>query len=170
MRRLGQGRAFDLDHRLQRTARLHPRLAQDRPLGERGRPHLVPCCFALDGDIMYSAVDAKPKSTVALRRLATLRANRDAALLVDFCAEDWSTLWWVRVDGRGSVIETVMRARNAWRRHRELSSMNLRGAAMAFRGPGGSLRPTEVLTWEWIRSSRRVCRPRRASSSCPSGG
>jgi hypothetical protein len=58
-----------------------------RPSGhrdERGRPHLVPCCFALDGDIVYSAVDAKTKSTVALRRLATLRANPDTALLVDF--------------------------------------------------------------------------------------
>lgn len=70
-----------------------------------GRPHVVPCCFALDGDTVYSAVDAKPKSTLALRRLANLRATGRASLLVDHYDEDWSALWWVRVDGRGRVVE-----------------------------------------------------------------
>ena len=70
-----------------------------------GRPHVVPCCFALVGDTAYSAVDAKPKSTLALRRLANLRANPYASLLVDHYAEDWATLWWIRVDGTGRVIE-----------------------------------------------------------------
>lgn len=27
-----------------------------------GRPHAVPCCFFLKGDVVYSAVDAKPKT------------------------------------------------------------------------------------------------------------
>jgi PPOX class probable F420-dependent enzyme len=72
---------------------------------EDGRPHVVPCCFALVADTVYSAVDAKPKSTLALRRLANLRARGLASLLVDHYAEDWSTLWWVRVDGVGRVIE-----------------------------------------------------------------
>lgn len=70
-----------------------------------GRPHLVPCCFALVGDTAYSAVDAKPKSTLALRRLANLRTNPRASLLVDHYAEDWASLWWIRVDGTGRVIE-----------------------------------------------------------------
>lgn len=80
-----------------------------------GRPHLVPCCFVLDdeagperpaaGDVVYSAVDAKPKSTLALRRLANLRARPHASLLVDHYADDWTTLWWVRVDGPGRVID-----------------------------------------------------------------
>lgn len=70
-----------------------------------GRPHLVPCCFALEGDTVYSAVDAKPKATLALRRLANLRAHGAASLLVDHYDEDWSALWWVRVDGTGRVID-----------------------------------------------------------------
>jgi PPOX class probable F420-dependent enzyme len=70
-----------------------------------GRPHLVPCCFALDGDRIYSAVDHKPKSTRSLRRLANLRANPNATLLVDHYADDWSTLWWVRADGTGRVLD-----------------------------------------------------------------
>ena len=70
-----------------------------------GRPHLVPCCFALVEETAYSAVDAKPKSTLALRRLANLRANPQASLLVDHYAEEWATLWWIRVDGDGRVVE-----------------------------------------------------------------
>jgi PPOX class probable F420-dependent enzyme len=77
-----------------------------------GRPHIVPCCFALalardtgSRDVVYSAVDAKPKSTTALRRLDNLRANPHAALLVDHYSDDWSTLWWARVDGEGRVLE-----------------------------------------------------------------
>jgi len=70
-----------------------------------GRPHVVPCCFALDGDVVVSAVDAKPKSTLALRRLDNLRAHPAASLLVDHYAEDWATLWWVRLDGTGRVVE-----------------------------------------------------------------
>ncbi|HWE70166.1 MAG TPA: TIGR03668 family PPOX class F420-dependent oxidoreductase [Acidimicrobiales bacterium] len=69
-----------------------------------GHPHLVPCCFILSGETLYSAVDAKPKSTLALQRLDNLAANPWASLLVDHYGEDWSTLWWVRVDGTARII------------------------------------------------------------------
>jgi PPOX class probable F420-dependent enzyme len=68
-------------------------------------PHIVPCCFALSDGVVYSAVDAKPKSTLALRRLANIEANPNVSLLVDHYAEDWSTLWWVRVDGRARLLD-----------------------------------------------------------------
>src|SRR5690606_37163913 len=61
-----------------------------------GRPHVVPCCFAVDDDTVWSAVDAKPKSTLALRRLENVRANPAASLLVDHYEDDWTRLWWVR--------------------------------------------------------------------------
>jgi PPOX class probable F420-dependent enzyme len=70
-----------------------------------GRPHLVPVAFAVAGETIYSAVDAKPKRTRALRRLANVRANPAVSLLVDhWDEEDWSRLWWVRADGRGRVL------------------------------------------------------------------
>ncbi len=69
-----------------------------------GRPHAVPCCFALDGDVVYSAIDAKPKSTLALRRLDNLSANPVACLLVDRYNDDWSKLWWIRVDCTARVL------------------------------------------------------------------
>jgi PPOX class probable F420-dependent enzyme len=70
-----------------------------------GHPHLVPCCFVLDGEVVHSAVDAKPKSTRALRRLDNVRAHPAASLLVDRYDEDWTTLWWVRLDGDAHVVD-----------------------------------------------------------------
>jgi PPOX class probable F420-dependent enzyme len=71
-----------------------------------GRPHVVPIAFAVEGDHVYSAVDAKPKRTPALRRLANVRENPAVAILVDhYDDDDWDALWWVRADGRGRVLE-----------------------------------------------------------------
>jgi PPOX class probable F420-dependent enzyme len=72
-----------------------------------GRPHLVPCCFALLGDVAYTAVDGKPKSTLDLQRLENIRANPAASLLVDHYEENWSLLWWVRLDGTARVVESA---------------------------------------------------------------
>jgi PPOX class probable F420-dependent enzyme len=72
-----------------------------------GRPHLVPIAFAVAGETIYSAVDAKPKRTRALRRLANVRENPAVSLLVDHWDEDdWAALWWVRADGRGRVLDS----------------------------------------------------------------
>ncbi|HEX3360494.1 MAG TPA: TIGR03668 family PPOX class F420-dependent oxidoreductase [Solirubrobacterales bacterium] len=71
-----------------------------------GRPHLVPVAFAVVEDTIYSAVDAKPKRTRALRRLANVRANPAVSLLVDHWDEDdWGALWWARADGRGRTLD-----------------------------------------------------------------
>jgi PPOX class probable F420-dependent enzyme len=72
-----------------------------------GRPHLVPCCFALVDDIVYTAVDAKPKSTLELRRLENIRVTRAICLLVDEYDENWSHLWWVRLDGTARIAESA---------------------------------------------------------------
>jgi PPOX class probable F420-dependent enzyme len=69
-----------------------------------GAPHLVPIVFALVDDAIYSAVDAKPKRTTALRRLANVRANPRVAVLADHYEEDWTALWWVRADGRAEIL------------------------------------------------------------------
>jgi PPOX class probable F420-dependent enzyme len=72
-----------------------------------GRPHIVPVCFALAGGRVVTAVDAKPKATTELARLDNVRATGRASLLVDHYAEDWSALWWVRVDGVADVVESA---------------------------------------------------------------
>ena len=93
-----------MDAGLARDRLTQARVARLATLTDDLRPHVVPCCFALDGDTAYSAVDAKPKTTQALRRLANVEAHPWASLLVDHYEEDWRALWWVRVDGRAWVL------------------------------------------------------------------
>jgi len=80
------------------------RVAHLATVGPGGRPHIVPITFALDGDAIYFAVDAKPKRTTDLQRLRNIEANPVVAVLVDHYDEDWTRLWWVRVDGRAGVL------------------------------------------------------------------
>jgi PPOX class probable F420-dependent enzyme len=68
-------------------------------------PHVVPFTFAVDGDLIYTAIDAKPKSTTNLRRLRNVRDNPRVAALADHYDDDWSALWWVRADGIASVTD-----------------------------------------------------------------
>jgi PPOX class probable F420-dependent enzyme len=68
-----------------------------------GGPHLVPVVFALGDNVVYSAVDAKPKSTRRLRRLVNIEINPRVSVLVDHYAPDWTQLWWVRADGMASI-------------------------------------------------------------------
>jgi PPOX class probable F420-dependent enzyme len=81
------------------------RVARLATADEHGRPHLVPVVFAAQRVTIYSAVDAKPKSTTALRRLANIAANPQVSLLVDHYDEDWSELWWARADGLAWVSD-----------------------------------------------------------------
>lgn len=78
-----------------------------------GHPHVVPCCFHLDDNRVYSVVDGKPKSTTALRRLDNIAANPGVSLVVDHYAEDWAELWWVRIDGQASVVADPSPERSA---------------------------------------------------------
>ena len=71
-----------------------------------GTPHLVPVVFAVEGEgpeVVYTAVDAKPKTTQRLRRLTNIENNPQASLLVDHYADDWTQLWWVRADGVATI-------------------------------------------------------------------
>jgi PPOX class probable F420-dependent enzyme len=68
-----------------------------------GVPHLVPVVFAVLDGVIYTAVDAKPKTTQRLRRLANIESNPQVSLLVDHYADDWTQLWWVRADGVAAI-------------------------------------------------------------------
>jgi PPOX class probable F420-dependent enzyme len=81
------------------------RVARLATAGGDGQPHLVPVTFAVDGDLIYTAVDYKPKKSANLRRLRNIRENPRVALLVDHYTDDWDELWWVRVDGWANVVE-----------------------------------------------------------------
>jgi PPOX class probable F420-dependent enzyme len=68
------------------------------------RPHVVPVTYAVHGDELFIGVDQKPKTTTDLKRLRNIAANPRVAVLVDEYDEDWTHLWWVRVDGVARVL------------------------------------------------------------------
>jgi PPOX class probable F420-dependent enzyme len=92
----------EVDPQVRFTRAKVARLATSSP---DGKPHLVPVVFAVapESGVVYTAVDAKPKSTQRLRRLANIAANAQVSLLVDHYADDWTQLWWVRADGTATV-------------------------------------------------------------------
>ena len=104
-----------------------------------GRPHLVPVTFVLDRqpgqpDHVYTAVDAKPKTTTRLQRLRNIQAHPQVALLADHYSADWTRLWWVRADGQAAVLDAAAGAAELAR-----PAAPARGALPAVRraAPGG---------------------------------
>jgi PPOX class probable F420-dependent enzyme len=95
-----------------------------------GRPHVVPVCYALHRDKVYFTIDEKPKKNPrGLKRLANLRANPFAALVVDRYDEDWSRLGWVMVQGAAEILASGAehdRAQAALRaRYPQLAAMRI---------------------------------------------
>jgi len=72
--------------------------------GADGQPLVVPVCYAFDGTVVYSAVDAKPKRTRALRRLRNIDENPRVSLVVDEYDEEWTRLRYVIVEGRAEIL------------------------------------------------------------------
>jgi PPOX class probable F420-dependent enzyme len=68
-----------------------------------GRPHVVPIVFVVDGDMVRSIADPKPKRGLDLLRHRNIAANPAVSLLVDAYEESWERIWWVRADGTARV-------------------------------------------------------------------
>ena len=79
------------------------RVARLATVARDGRPRVVPCCFVLAGDVVYSAVDEKPKSSPDLARLRDMAVHPDVTFVVDEYTEDWDAVWWARVRGRARM-------------------------------------------------------------------
>ena len=79
------------------------RVARLATVAPDGAPHLVPIVFALAGEVIHSAVDAKPKRHARLQRLANIEHEPRVSVLADHYDDDWSLLWWVRADGLATV-------------------------------------------------------------------
>ena len=80
------------------------RVARLATVDVAGQPLAVPVCYAVVGERLYSAVDAKPKRSNDLRRLRNIADNPRVSLVVDVWDEDWQRLRWVRVDGTAAVV------------------------------------------------------------------
>lgn len=104
---------MDLEIALRRV--LSARVARLATIGADGCPHLVPIVFVVYGGTLYSAVDAKPKRSRRLRRIENARERPGVTVLVDDYEDDWSRLWWVRLDGQARVLDAGEEAELALR-------------------------------------------------------
>ncbi|MBM3944505.1 MAG: TIGR03668 family PPOX class F420-dependent oxidoreductase [SAR202 cluster bacterium] len=97
------------------------RVARLATADAEGRPHVIPVCYVLDGDVIYSAIDRKPKrvGAKALKRVRNIAENPRVALVIDDYAEDWSALAYVLVFGAAILVESGSERQSAERMLRE---------------------------------------------------
>jgi len=69
-----------------------------------GSPHMVPIVFAITGDRIITAIDGKPKRARIPERVVNIEANPRVCVLAHHYEDDWSQLWWVRVDGSARML------------------------------------------------------------------
>ena len=81
------------------------RVARLATVDPQGRPHVVPICFALVGEMLYTVVDEKPKRTRRLQRLRNIEVDPRVEVVIDEYDEDWSRLWWVRLRGSARIVD-----------------------------------------------------------------
>lgn len=72
-----------------------------------GQPHVIPFCYAFDGERFYFVVDEKPKRQTGkpLKRVRNIMENPQVALVIDDYADDWTQLAYVLVSGTAALVE-----------------------------------------------------------------
>lgn len=72
-----------------------------------GRPHVIPICYSLVDDELYTPLDEKPQAVEAtgLRRVQNIRQNPRVSVVVDHYTEQWDALGWVQLRGTAVIIE-----------------------------------------------------------------
>ena len=75
--------------------------------GRDGQPHVIPFCYAFDGEHFYFVVDEKPKRHTGkpLKRIRNILENPQVALVIDDYTEDWTQLAYVLVSGTAVPVE-----------------------------------------------------------------
>ncbi len=93
------------------------RIARLATADEKGRPHVIPICFALDGKQLFSPIDEKPKKAAPLRlkRIRNIRANPHVAVVIDRYEENWQRLAYVLITGRAKILMRGARHKRAVR-------------------------------------------------------
>lgn len=106
-----------------------------------GVPHVVPVTFAVEDGMVLFAIDHKPKRSTNLRRLRNIAENPAVAVIADQYADDWSTLWWARADGRAEVWE------EGEARERAVSLLQAKYQQYVDTPPEGPVVAIRVATW-----------------------
>jgi PPOX class probable F420-dependent enzyme len=118
---------------------------------QRGAPHVVPVCFAVEDDNLYITIDRKPKGDPrALKRLRNLAENPVAAFVADRWDEDWARLCWVMLRGPAEILDAgaehdraqdLLRARYPQYRSMRLSDLPVVALRIRRAAGWGELKP-----------------------------
>jgi len=127
------------------------RVARLATLDAEGRPHIVPICFAYDGQAFYSALDLKPKRVPPeqLARVRHIRARPNVMLLIDHYEEDWEKLWYVMVHGTATLLSPTDAKEEVSKAHRMLEAKypQYRGSLLPEDAPIIRIIPTRTTCW-----------------------
>jgi PPOX class probable F420-dependent enzyme len=90
---------------VQEFVRSH-RVARLATVDGDGRPLVLPICYVLTGETVYSPTDAKPKRVPVhrLKRLRNIQENPHVALVIDDYGEDWTQLAYVILRGTADIL------------------------------------------------------------------
>jgi PPOX class probable F420-dependent enzyme len=104
------GKQGDMLSERERQFLAHCRVAHLATADRHAVPHVVPVCFAVRGDTLYSAIDEKPKRRpgTILKRLQNIAENPMVAVVADRYDEDWTRLGWVMLRGRADILKYGM--------------------------------------------------------------
>ena len=123
-----------------------------------GAPHVIPICFAYDGQCFYSVLDRKPKraALTMLKRVRNILSNPNAALVLDHYEEDWDRLWYVLVTGTAQLIQDGEEHQRAIRLLREkyprYRDMDIDG------NPVIKIAPTKITSWGKVPDAKYTAR------------
>ena len=117
---------------------------------KEGQPYVVPVCYAVGEDRIFSVIDEKPKdvSRRELKRIRNIRTNPWVCLTVDTYSEDWSKLGYVMVRGTASIVtsgeehEAAMPLLRA--RYRQYEELDFEGRPVIV------IEPRRVVVWGWV--------------------
>ena len=72
-----------------------------------GQPHVIPFCYAFDGERVYFVVDQKPKRHTGkpLKRIRNMLENPQAAIVIDDYDDDWTRLAYVLITGTTALVD-----------------------------------------------------------------
>ena len=96
---------LDWSPRVQAFVQGH-RVARLATADAAGRPLVLPICYVLVEETLYSPTDAKPKRVPVqrLKRLRNIQANPHVALVIDDYSEDWTQLAYIIMHGTADIL------------------------------------------------------------------
>ena len=83
------------------------RVARLATADTEGNPHVIPVCYAFDGERFYTPLDEKPKrvSESKLRRVRNIETRPQVELVIDQYDDDWSRLGYALIQGRAELLQ-----------------------------------------------------------------